>query len=873
MDSLRKSMKLYGQQSSQPEFQPILSDQDQNSNNHHDVVIEIDNYNQNQFESTSPTNKIDNYNQKPPQSVFSTRQNDNYNQNPLEYTSSKSKMWRGGSYDFSQDDGVSTFDPNSSEDPPSKLINSCLCKNQTTGVAMSPILDLEFSDISNKNSLSESCTEKQLKSSSSFSSSDEEDKKCDNGEVHKCTSNSSFKRGSGHLQFRAKTKSSRVLDPQSPRQPSPDRKFGWSPLPKSGQFKSGAEITKSSQFDEDDDDDPFLESDIPDRLKKTKTGFLTILQWLSLVLIIGALVCSLVIPVLNKQTVWSLHLWKWEVLVLVLICGRLMSGWFVRIAAFLIERSFLLRKRVLYFVYGVKSAVQNCLWLGLVLISWHYLFHKRTSHSPILPYVSKILLCLLVATILRLVKTLLVKVLASSFHVSTYFDRIQEALLNQYIIETLSGPPLYEDDQTMAEVQKLQNASAKMPIDLQEKALPHHPNKNIKLSRAMSVNKREGGGGINIDELHKLNQKNISAWSMKRLMRIVRYKSLTTLEERIRGREEGGDDDAAMHIRSENEAKIAAKKIFINVAKPGSKSIYLEDLMRFMRHEEALKAMNLFEGSNENKKVSRRSIKNWVVNAYKERKALALTLNDTMTAVNKLQLMANVVVGVIVFALWLLILEIATTRFFVFLSSQLLLAVFIFGNTLKTVFESIVFLFVMHSYDVGDRVEIDEVQYIVEEMNIMTTIFLRYDNLKVSYPNNLLATKPISNFYRSPDMGDSIDFSIHVATPAEKIAIMKQKIIQFMENKKDHWYPDAQVVLRDVDETNKLKVSIWMRQKMNFQEMGVRFERRELVVQEMIRVLRELDIEYRLHPLDVNLRNLPAGGSTRLPSTWSNSVN
>jgi mechanosensitive ion channel protein 4/5/6/7/8/9/10 len=100
------------------------------------------------------------------------------------------------------------------------------------------------------------------------------------------------------------------------------------------------------------------------------------------------------------------------------------------------------------------------------------------------------------------------------------------------------------------------------------------------------------------------------------------------------------------------------------------------------------------------------------VNAFRERKALALTLNDTKTAVNKLNQMVNVVVGIIVFVLWLLILGIATTHFFVFLSSQLLLAVFVFGNTLKTVFEAIVFLFVMHPFDVGDRCEIEGVQVV-----------------------------------------------------------------------------------------------------------------------------------------------------------------
>lgn len=94
-------------------------------------------------------------------------------------------------------------------------------------------------------------------------------------------------------------------------------------------------------------------------------------------------------------------------------------------------------------------------------------------------------------------------------------------------------------------------------------------------------------------------------------------------------------------------------------------------------------------------------------------------------------------------------------------------------------------------------------------------------------------------------------------------------LYRFIDNKKEHWYPNSRVVLRDVDDMNRLKVSIWLRHRINFQNMGVRFERREAVVAEMIRVLRELDIEYRMLPLDVNLRNMPLVTSTRVPSTWS----
>ncbi|KAH9298552.1 hypothetical protein KI387_030234, partial [Taxus chinensis] len=138
--------------------------------------------------------------------------------------------------------------------------------------------------------------------------------------------------------------------------------------------------------------------------------------------------------------------------------------------------------------------------------------------------------------------------------------------------------------------------------------------------------------------------------------------------------------------------------------------ISIEDLMRFLREEEALKAMALFEGAQDTNQVNKAALKNWVVSVFRERRALALTLNDTKTAVNKLHRMVNVVVSLIITIIWLLILGIATTHILVFISSQLLLVVFVFGNTCKTIFESIIFLFVMHPFDVGDRCSVEGIQ-------------------------------------------------------------------------------------------------------------------------------------------------------------------
>ena len=98
------------------------------------------------------------------------------------------------------------------------------------------------------------------------------------------------------------------------------------------------------------------------------------------------------------------------------------------------------------------------------------------------------------------------------------------------------------------------------------------------------------------------------------------------------------------------------------------------------------------------------------VNAFRERRALSLTLNDTKTAVIKLHKIVNVLVGIIIILIATTSLNIITTKSLVFLSSQIVVVAFVFGNTCKNVFECIIFLFVIHPFDVGDRCEIDGIQ-------------------------------------------------------------------------------------------------------------------------------------------------------------------
>ncbi|CAK7346098.1 unnamed protein product [Dovyalis caffra] len=594
-------------------------------------------------------------------------------------------------------------------------------------------------------------------------------------------------------------------------------------LPEEHYRRTERTVRSDGAFGEDGGHKEDDNEDVPEEYRIIKHNTLIMLQWVSLVLITAALVCSLSIPAIKRQTLWDLPLWKWEIMVLVLICGRLASGWGIKVAVIFIEHNFLLRKRVLYFVYGLRRAVQNFLWLGLALLIWHLIFGDKAekSKSRILLYGTKILVCFFIGTLIWLLKTLLVKVLASSFHVNAFFERIREALFNQYVIETLSGPPLFErrstkeEEGTVPEIQQVRNFGSANPSpgDLKETLLAREGSeklrrcttvgKNSRISRTMPHKKEEE---ISIDNPEKLNRKNISAWNMRRMINTIRHGSLSTLDEQIL--DSDITDDSSLHIRTECQAKEAAKKIFQKVAKTGSHEFYLDDLMRFMDKEEALEAMHLIGTSCENEGISKSSLNHWLVNAFRERKALAFSLNDTKTAVDELHNMLNILVSLR-----------------------------------------------------------------VEEMNILTTVFLRSDNQKIKYPNSVLANKPIGNFYRSPDMAETIDFCVHISTPMEKIGRMKEKIKGYVKGNSNHWHPSSMVVVKDIEDMNKMKMSLWVTHRMNHQEMGERWARRTLLLEEMIKVFKELDMEYRLLPSDVNVRNMPPLVSTRLPSNWTTCAN
>ncbi|XP_072992548.1 mechanosensitive ion channel protein 10-like [Typha latifolia] len=604
----------------------------------------------------------------------------------------------------------------------------------------------------------------------------------------------------------------------------------------------------AADVEDEEEEEIYKKEHCPESTKRRrKLKAKCLIEWVILIVSMGCLVASLTVHRLQGFVIWGLEIWKWCLMVTVICCGRLVTQWLMTILVFMIERNFLLKKKVLYFVYGLRGSVRACIWLSLVLLSWSLLFDQGVDRSQktekILNYVSRFLASLLIGSVVWLMNTLLMKILASSFHMNTFFDRIQESIFHQYVLQTLSGPPVMElaenigRDKIMCQLSFRSTGKGKAKGE-EEQAV------------------------IDVGKLHKMNQEKVSAWTMRGLINVIRTSGLSTISNTIDNFDEECGEQKDKEINSEWEAKAAAYRIFKNVAKPHHKYIDAEDLLRFLSKEEVDILLPLFEGAAETGRIKKSALRNWVVKAYLDRKSLAHSLNDTKTAVRQLHKLTTVLVILVVIIITLLLMGIATTQVIVVISSQLLVVAFMFGNTCKTTFEAIIFVFVMHPFDVGDRCVVDGVQMIVEEMNILTTVFLRYDNEKIYYPNSVLATKPISNFYRSPNMGDSIEFIVDMSTSVESIGVLKSKLKAYIDGKSNHWQPNHSIVVKDIINVNKMKMALYVNHTMNFQNIIEKNSRRSDLVLELKKIFEELSISYRLLPQEVQLNY---AGSTPLP--------
>lgn len=323
---------------------------------------------------------------------------------------------------------------------------------------------------------------------------------------------------------------------------------------------STGEVNLESYSDEDEDD---VHKDEQKR-KILKKPFVLI-EWAAFGCIMALLICSLTVKQLQNHVIWDFKLWKWCVFLLVIVSCRLVTKSMIKALLFLIERNSSLRQKFMYYVHGLRIIIRVFVWLSLFLLVRILLFRhgvKRSKETTkILNYVTRVLASSLVGAALWCLKSLSVLLLAVSFQSKRFFNPIQETIFHQYLIQTLSGPPLMEiNEQVRSEAFGMSAGKEKYVIDVRK--------------------------------LKKIKRQKISAWTMKKLIDVARSSKLSVFSNQLEecAEEEDDDEDGEIFknandksdeelqmyksIKSEFEAKSAANYIFKNVA---SKDIFAND--------------------------------------------------------------------------------------------------------------------------------------------------------------------------------------------------------------------------------------------------------------------------------------------------------
>lgn len=88
-----------------------------------------------------------------------------------------------------------------------------------------------------------------------------------------------------------------------------------------------------------------------------------------------------------------------------------------------------------------------------------------------------------------------------------------------------------------------------------------------------------------------------------------------------------------------------------------------------------------------------------------------------------------------------------------------------------------------------------------------------------------------------------------------------------MDGKTQHWRPTHSVVVKDIEDVNKMKMALYVTHTINFQNYGDKSSRRSELVLELKKIFEDLGIKYHLLPQEVHVRYVgPA--TSELPPTW-----
>lgn len=304
-------------------------------------------------------------------------------------------------------------------------------------------------------------------------------------------------------------------------------------------------------------------------------------------------------------------------------------------------------------------------------------------------------------------------------------------------------------------------------------------------------------------------------------------------------------------LNSTAGSQILARRLYRTFVREGFETVFSGDLKpAFDNDDEADAAFSMFD-KDMNGDISMEELEAVCVEIGRERKAITASLKDLDSVVSKLDDVFFFIVLVIFVLVMISLLSTSAAGVLTSAGSTVLALSWLFSATAQEFLQSIIFVFVKHPFDVGDRVSIygntgatgkgDD--YFVKEIALLYTEFKKMEGQIVQAPNSYLNTLFILNMRRSGGLAEAVPIVIRFGTTIEQIDALRQALTEFVLSEKREYQGKILTELREVTEAYSLTLNVVFFYKSNWQNELLRLQRRNKFICAMMVAMQNLGIE------------------------------
>jgi small-conductance mechanosensitive channel len=430
---------------------------------------------------------------------------------------------------------------------------------------------------------------------------------------------------------------------------------------------------------------------------------------------------------------------------------------------------------------------------------------------------NKVLVSFLVGAILNLVEKIIIQLIAISFHLRTYADRIE---LNKFQIGSLTKLYIYSKEQIQMEDHEFREKDSGPASGTRTPAMYMDLAVNAANKAVAKVGDVAGAvaGDFTGQKVAKSD-----------------HPGQVILEL----------------LRTTPGSQVLARRLYRTFVREGEETVASDDLRKaFDNDDEATAAFSMFD-KDMNGDISMEELEAVCVEIGRERKAITASLKDLDSVVSKLDDVLMFVVFVIVVLVFISLISTSAAGVLTSAGSAVLALSWLFSATAQEFLQSIVFVFVKHPFDVGDRVSIygntgaqlkgDD--YFVKEISLLYTEFKKMEGQVVQAPNSYLNTLFILNMRRSGGLAEAVPVVIRFGTTLEQIESLRNTLLEFVQSEKREYQSNILTELRDVTEAYSLTLNVVFFYKSNWQNELLRLQRRNKFICCLMMAMQQHGIE------------------------------